>query len=599
MDIPLIANWKEKFIASNAKVYPLGPKDRKILNIEFDQLHCQGRMDWSSPTPFTYLCFFVWTIKADGTRQGCTVVDNRALSQITLPDAYPMPSQPNILADLRGATHISTIDCLAFFYQWKVKPNQKHQLTVLSHLGQEVFNVAVIGYKNSPVFAQRQIDRILQSYQKYARAYVNNIVIFSKSLDEHLNHLHNVFRELTITRIILQPNKSFLAYPSVHFFGQSVNVLGMATAEAEITQLAFHCSLKNLEAYLGLTGYLRQYIPYYTHVSRPLQERKALLNGSVNVGGNRRQKVVARMYITTLTNRKHNAFHHLQQIFLRPSILLHYDSSCQLYIDLNASKTFGFGAMVYHIKDKNAHNTSTPQKKTSIEPIMFLSQLLTEAETQYWPTELETTGLVWTIKKICHMVELAKTPAIVYTDHAAIVSIAWQTNLMTITATDKLNLHIIQALEYLQQFNLDVRHKPGKMHIILNALSCLANQEEMTRSTTKSKLDAPAATAQEIWANPAMLVELNNNFKEKLNTGYKNNLSWKRVRNIVTSNNDFKANAAKFPYWVEDNLIYYKNPDLGNCMCIPGDKEHLKQVFNQVHNKIGHIRYAQAHQQLS
>ena len=63
--------------------------------------------------------------------------------------------------------------------------------------------------------------------------------------------------------------------------------------------------------------------------------------------------------------------------------------------------------------------------------------------------ELETTGLVWTIKKVCHMVKLTKTSTIVYTDHAAIVLIARQINLTTTTVMDKLNLQIIWALEYL------------------------------------------------------------------------------------------------------------------------------------------------------
>ena len=103
----------------------------------------------------------------------------------------------------------------------------------------------------------------------------------------------------------------------------------------------------------------------------------------MNVKGNVRQKVVTTMYITTPTDRELNAFHHLQQLFLQLSILLHYDPSCQLYIDLNAMKAFGFGAMVYHGKDTSAQNTGPRLKKTSIKPILFLSQLLTDAETQY------------------------------------------------------------------------------------------------------------------------------------------------------------------------------------------------------------------------
>ena len=98
-------------------MYPLGPKDREIVNTEFDQLHCQGRVDWNGPTPFTYPCFVMWTTKTDSNKKSHTVVNIRALNKITLPDAYPMPSQADILIDLQEVTHISTVDNLAIFYQ--------------------------------------------------------------------------------------------------------------------------------------------------------------------------------------------------------------------------------------------------------------------------------------------------------------------------------------------------------------------------------------------------------------------------------------------------------------------------------------------------
>ena len=118
---------------------------------------------------------------------------------------------------------------------------------------------------------------------------MDDIVISSRSLEKHLKHLYSIFCDLTTTRIILQPTKSFLAYLSVHLFGQRVDALGMAIAEAmlaAITQLTFSRSLKDLEAYLGLTQYFKQYIPYYAQVARPLQERKTFLNCLVNVEGN-------------------------------------------------------------------------------------------------------------------------------------------------------------------------------------------------------------------------------------------------------------------------------------------------------------------------
>ena len=74
-------------------------------------------MNWSGLTLFTYPCFVVWTTKADSTRKRRTVIDIKALNLITLPDAYLMPSQADILANLQKATHILTVDCSAFFYQ--------------------------------------------------------------------------------------------------------------------------------------------------------------------------------------------------------------------------------------------------------------------------------------------------------------------------------------------------------------------------------------------------------------------------------------------------------------------------------------------------
>ena len=102
MNIPLIANWEEKFKAGNAKMYPQELKDHEIVDTEFNRLHCQGHMDWSESMPFTYPCFVVWKTKADSTRKRHTVIDIRALNKIILSDAYPMPLQAYILADVQG-----------------------------------------------------------------------------------------------------------------------------------------------------------------------------------------------------------------------------------------------------------------------------------------------------------------------------------------------------------------------------------------------------------------------------------------------------------------------------------------------------------------
>lgn len=144
MSIPLVDNWTEVYKPGRAKVYPVGPRDRAVIDSDFNKLHEQGRMSWTNePTPFSFPCFVVWKTLPDGTRKGRTVVDIRALNKVTIPDAYPVPSQDEILACIKGATHISTIDAASFFYQWNVKLEHRHCLAVVSHRGQELFNVAI------------------------------------------------------------------------------------------------------------------------------------------------------------------------------------------------------------------------------------------------------------------------------------------------------------------------------------------------------------------------------------------------------------------------------------------------------------------------
>lgn len=114
----------------------------------------------------------------------------------------------------------------------------------------------------------------------------------------------------------------------------------------------------------------------------------------------------------------------------------------------------------------------------SVELILFLSKLLNNVEKNYWPTELEVVGIVWVIKKVRHIIESSKYPPIViYTDYSAAVPISRQTTL-TISSTDKLNLRLIRASQYLSSFNIAVRHKSGKLNTVPNALSRLQGHEQ-------------------------------------------------------------------------------------------------------------------------
>ena len=121
--------------------------------------------------------------------------------------------------------------------------------------------------------------------------------------------------------------------------------------------------------------------------------------------------------------------------------------------------------MIYHSKQI----IKSYSFRTVIEFIMFLNRQITDSESRYWFIKLKFADLIWILRKIKHMIELIFLPSIIYTDDEAAVDISKQKFLWTFFI-DKLNLQLIKAFKYIQRFNLIIKHKSKKKHIISDAL---------------------------------------------------------------------------------------------------------------------------------
>ena len=143
-----------------------------------------------------------------------------------------------------------------------------------SHRDQKSFKVLIMSYRNSFIYVQKIINKILRSYHHFYRAYVDNIVIFSTSLKKHLTHLRFIFSTFEKINIYLLSRKSFLNYSSVQLLNQKIDVLKLITTKeklAIIANLFFSKTLAQLKKYLDLIEYLRQYIIYYINITKSLQ----------------------------------------------------------------------------------------------------------------------------------------------------------------------------------------------------------------------------------------------------------------------------------------------------------------------------------------
>lgn len=284
------------------------------------------------------------------------------------------------------------------------------------------------------------------------------------------------------------------------------------------------------------------------------------------------------------------AYQKLQAALSKKQYLVHFNPARQLYIDIDARKE-GMGAMIFHLKTTP---TSNLPSRSSIEPIMFLSPLLTPAETRYWPTELEMAGLVWFLRKTRHLVEAAEVPTVVYTDHGASLGIAKQTMLSTSSA-DKLNLRLVRASDYVQRFQLVIKHKPGKQHIIPDALSRLeAEGNGQLENQGEGKLDVLFTTT---------LIEMNKEFREKLIQGYKDDRFWSKITNLLHKEKT-SLSPPGLPFCLENNLIFRRDGYVSSdhafepCrLCIP--QPLVKEILKANHDENGHLGFLRCYERVS
>lgn len=388
-------------IPKPARVFRVSPEDKAFIDKEFDALHEQRKMEWTTkPTPYAFPVFVVWhTVHLQGKeprRKGRVVVDIRGLNKVSEFDAYSMPLQSDIISSIQGCKYISIMNCAAFFHQWRVAKEDRHKLTVITHRGSEQWNVAMMGWKNSPAYVQREMDGIFREYP-YAKAYIDDVMIFSNSLKEHLNHFSTIFSLFQKWGITLKAVKTYLDYLSISLLGQKVDSFELATSADKlkaITELPFSRTLKDLKTYLDMTGYLRDYIPYYAQKSEPLHRRKTGLLKNGPVKGTARRNFNKGMILKEPNEEELKAYDMLQKDFSRSSWLTHFDASRVLYADIDASKK-GFGVMIYHVKKnprtsdvgdlekKKKRSPQEPLSKRQVEPILFLSKVFTGPESRY------------------------------------------------------------------------------------------------------------------------------------------------------------------------------------------------------------------------
>lgn len=349
--------------------YPYIHKEevKKQINKMLDQgIIQQSYSPWSSP---------VWIVPkkkdASGKQKWRLVIDYRKLNEKTISDRYPIPNINEILDKLGKCLYFSALDLASGFHQIEMnsKDIQKTAFTVEG--GHYEFLRMPFGLRNAPSTFQRVMDNVLKDLiGKVSLVYLDDIIIFSTSLQEHIENLKLVFERLRSANLKIQLNKSEFLKKEIAFLGHIITPDGIKPNTDKIdTVLNYPIpkTQKQIKAFLGLLGYYRKFINNFAKLVKPLTV--CLKKGN--------SVILSEEYLKTFEICKH--------LLTNDPILQHPDFNKPFILTTDASN-FALGAVL-------SQGTIGSDK-----PICFASRTLSDTEINYSTIEKELLAIVWAVK---------------------------------------------------------------------------------------------------------------------------------------------------------------------------------------------------------
>jgi hypothetical protein len=201
-------------------------------------------------------------------------MDFRQLNAITRKSKFPVPVIGQLMDELSHARWFSKLDLRAGFHQILLEPGEEFKTAFQTHLGQYKFKVMAFGLTGAPRTFQGVMNSTLSpGLWKFVIVFFDNILVYSATLEEHVQHLHQVFQWLQADSWFLKLSKCSFAQRSIAYLGHAVSNSRVTMDPSKIQAVLDWptlTNLKELRGFLGLAGYYRKFIKHFAILSKPL-----------------------------------------------------------------------------------------------------------------------------------------------------------------------------------------------------------------------------------------------------------------------------------------------------------------------------------------
>ncbi len=306
---------------SCGKIYPLSLPEQKAMEEYIGEALQQG---YIRPSTSHAASSFFFVAKKDGGLRFC--IDYRALNKLTVKFRYPLPLVPAALEHLRGTTVFTKLDLRSPYSLIRIREGDEWKTAFVTPTGHHKYFVVPYRLVNAPSVFQDFMHGLLREFlHQSVLVYIDDILIYSRSMAEHRHHVAEVLRWLREFNLFLKAEKCSFHQTSVKFLGYIIDNGGIRMDEGKVSAIKnwpVPTTIKELQSFLGFSNFYRRFIHNYSIIYSPLtnllKDKPKSLSWSPAAD---------------------EAFSSLRSAFTNAPILIHPDPEKPFIVEVDASTT--------------------------------------------------------------------------------------------------------------------------------------------------------------------------------------------------------------------------------------------------------------------
>jgi hypothetical protein len=413
------------------RMYSLSQSELRTLR-EFIDEHLALGFIRSSKSPHAAPVLFVK--KKDGSLRLC--VDFRGLNKITKKDRYPLPLVSDLLDSPGKARLYTKIDLRHAYHLVRITEGDEWKTAFRTRYGSFEWLVMPFGLTNAPAAFQRHMNDIFNDMLDVnVVIYLDDILIYSDNPEEHRIHVCEVLRRLRAHGLFAKADKCEFSKTSVEYLGYILSPDGLSMDKNKVQTILDWPEprkIKDVQSFLGFANFYRRFIRNYSDLTVPLT------------------RLTRKNIPWNFDTKARDAFESLKKAFTSAPVLVHWNPDSKLIVETDASDYALAAILSLYTPDGELH------------PVAFHSRSFSSAELNYDVHDKELLAIYEAFRHWRQYLEGSGDPVDVFTDHK---------NLEYFSTTKLLTRRQVRWSEYLAQFNLVIRYRPGKLGTKPDALT--------------------------------------------------------------------------------------------------------------------------------